>query len=165
MLTDDELERYNRQLMIDEFGQEGQEKLKRARVFIAGAGGLSAPVSTYLVAAGIGMIRIVDHNKVEPSNLNRQVLHGEADIGRSKVDSATRKLKQLNQGVTIEAVEEIITETNVSRLVTGFDLIVDAMDNLETRYLLNKAALDQNIPFFHGAICGFEGRVMTIIPG
>jgi len=165
MLTDDELERYNRQLMIDEFGQEGQEKLKRARVFIAGAGGLSAPVSTYLVAAGIGMIRIVDHDKVEPSNLNRQVLHGEADIGRSKVDSATRKLKQLNQGVTIEAVEEIITETNVSRLVTGFDLIVDAMDNLETRYLLNKAALDQNIPFFHGAICGFEGRVMTIIPG
>jgi adenylyltransferase/sulfurtransferase len=165
MLTNDELERYKRQLMIEGLGEEGQIKLKNARVFIAGAGGLSAPVSTYLVAAGVGLIRIVDYDKVEISNLNRQVLYGDADIGRSKVDSATAKLRQLNQWVTIEAVEEIITEANVYQLITGFDLIVDAMDNLETRYLLNKVALDQNIPFFHGAIYGFEGRVMTIIPG
>jgi adenylyltransferase/sulfurtransferase len=92
-------------------------------------------------------------------------LHWEEDIGRRKADSATEKLKKLNQEVTIEAVAEMITEVNVSQLVAGFDLIVDAMDNLETRYLLNKAALDQNIPFFHGAIYGFEGRAMTIIPG
>jgi adenylyltransferase/sulfurtransferase len=165
MLTRNELERYDRQIMIEGFGEEGQEKLKRARVFIAGAGGLSAPVSTYLVAAGVGVIRIVDYERVELSNLNRQVLHWERDIGRRKVDSVTEKLKKLNQGVTIEAVAEMITEANVSQLVAGFDLIVDAMDNLETRYLLNKAALDQNIPFFHGAIYGFEGRAMTIIPG
>lgn len=165
MLTRNERERYDRQIMIEGFGEEGQEKLKRARVFIAGARGLSAPVSTYLVAAGVGTIRIVDHEKVELSNLNRQVLHWETDIGRRKVDSVTEKLKQLNQGVAIEAVAEMMAEANVSQLVAGFDLIVDAMDNLETRYLLNKAALDQNIPFFHGAIYGFEGRAMTVIPG
>lgn len=108
---------------------------------------------------------MVDHDRVELSNLNRQVLHWDEDIGRRKVDSATEKLKRLNQGVEIEAVEETITEDNVSQLLAGFDLIVDAMDNLPTRYLLNKAALEKNIPFFHGAVYGFEGRAMTIIPG
>jgi len=165
MLTRDELERYDRQIMIRGLGEEGQEKLKRAKVIIAGGGGLGSPVSIYLAAAGIGMIRIVDRDKVELSNLNRQVLHWDEDIGRRKVDSATEKLKRLNQGVEIEAIEEMITEANISQLVAGFDLIVDAMDNLPTRYLLNKAAIDKNIPFFHGAVYGFEGRAMTIIPG
>jgi adenylyltransferase/sulfurtransferase len=164
MLTRNELERYDRQIMVEGFGEEGQEKLKQAKALIAGAGGLSAPVSAYLVAAGVGTIRIVDYESVELSNLNRQVLHWEKDIGRRKIDSVTEKLRQLNQRVVIEALEEKITEANVSQLVVGFDLIVDAMDNLETRYLLNKSALDQNIPFFHGAIYGFEGRATTIIP-
>jgi len=113
----------------------------------------------------VGTIRIVDHDRVELSNLNRQVLHWDNDIGRSKVDSAAEKLSQLNQGVSIEAVEETINEVNVSRLVTDFDLIVDAMDNLPTRYLLNKAAMENHIPFVHGAVYGLEGRAMTIIPG
>ena len=165
MLTRDERERYDRQIMIPGLGEEGQEKLMRARVFIAGAGGLASPASIYLVAAGVGTIRVVDHDRVELSNLNRQVLHWDEDIGKKKVDSAAEKLKRLNQGVEIEAIEETITETNISQLVAGFDLIVDGMDNLPTRYLLNKAALDKNIPFFHGAVYGFEGRVMTIIPG
>ncbi len=164
MLTRDELRRYDRQIMIRGFGEEGQEKLKRARVFIAGAGGLGSAVATYLAAAGVGIIRVVDHDKVELSNLNRQVLHWESDIGRSKVNSATEKLKKLNQEVEIEATEEMITETNISQLVAGFDLIVDAMDNLPMRYLLNKAALEMDIPFSHGAVYGFEGRAMTIIP-
>jgi len=165
MLTKDELERYDRQIIIDGFGEEGQEKLKRAKVFIAGAGGLGSPTSMYLAAAGAGVIRIVDHDRVELNNLNRQVLHWDEDIARSKVDSATEKLRRLNQEVKIEAIEETITEANISQLVAGFDLIVDAMDNLPTRYLLNKVALDMDIPFFHGAISGFEGRAMTIIPG
>jgi len=165
MLTRDELERYDRQIMIRGLGEEGQEKLKRAKVIIAGGGGLGCSASIYLAAAGIGVIRIVDRDKVELSNLNRQVLHWDEDIGRRKVDSATEKLKRLNQGVEIEAIEEMITEANISQLVAGFDLIVDAMDNLPTRYLLNKAAIDKNIPFFHGAVYGFEGRAMTIIPG
>ncbi len=165
MLTTNELERYDRQIMIKGFGEEGQEKLKRAKVIIAGGGGLGSPSSIYLAAAGVGTIRIVDHGSVELSNLNRQVLHWDKDIGRRKVASAAEKLKKLNPGVEIEAIEEVITEVNVSQLVADFDLIVDAMDNLPTRYLLNKAAIDKNIPFFHGAVYGFEGRAMTIIPG
>jgi len=165
MLTTNELERYDRQIMIKGFGEEGQEKLKRAKVIIAGGGGLGSPSAIYLAAAGVGMIRIVDHDRVELSNLNRQVLHWHKDIGRSKVTSATEKLKKLNPEVEVEAIEETITEANVSQLMAGFDVVVDAMDNLPTRYLLNKAALEKDIPFFHGAVYGFEGRAMTIIPG
>ena len=165
MLTTDELERYDRQIIIKGFGKEGQEKLKQAKVIIAGGGGLGSPSSIYLAAAGVGTIRIVDHGSVELSNLNRQVLHWNEDIGRRKVVSAVEKLKKLNPEIEIEAIEETITEANVFRLVAGFDLVIDAMDNLPTRYLLNKAAVDRNIPFFHGAVYGFEGRAMTIIPG
>ncbi len=165
MFTGDELERYDRQILIKGFGEEGQAKLKRAKVFIAGAGGLGSVTTTYLAAAGVGVIRVVDHDKVELSNLNRQVLHWDEDIGTKKVDSAAKKLKKLNPRVRVEAIEEMITEANISQLVAGFDLIVDAMDNLPARYLLNKVAIERNIPFFHGAVHGFEGRAMTIIPG
>ena len=165
MLTPSERERYDRQIMIGEIGQEGQEKLKRSRVVIAGSGGLGSPIAIYLTAAGIGMIRVIDHDQVALSNLNRQILHWEEDIGKKKVDSARTKLSNLNRAVEIEAIEETITEGNVSQLVDGCDVIVDAMDNLPTRYILNRCAIEKNIPFFHGAVNGFEGRVMTIIPG
>ena len=165
MLTKDEQEKYARQIMLKGFGLKGQEKLKKARVFIAGAGGLGSSSATYLAAAGVGTLRIVDHDKVELSNLNRQVLHWPADIGQTKVSSAQSKLKQLNPELKIEAIEEKITQANVSKLVAGCDLIVDAMDNLPTRYLLNKVAIENNIPFFHGAVYGFEGRALTVIPG
>ena len=165
MLTEDEREKYDRQMMIRGFGRKGQEKLKQAKVFIAGAGGLGSPAATYLTAAGVGVIRIVDHDRVALSNLNRQVLHWQEDIGKRKVNSAIDKLNKLNPEGAIEAIEERITEANISQLVAGFDLIVDAMDNLPSRYLLNKMALEKNIPFFHGAVYGFEGRAMTIIPG
>jgi len=165
MLTREARERYDRQIMIRGFGQEGQGKLRKARVFIAGAGGLGSPVATYLTAAGVGMIRIVDQDRVELNNLNRQVLHWQGDIGKRKVDSATQKLRELNPEVKIEAIGEMITEANISQLVAGFDLIVDAVDNLPTRYILNKVALEKGVPFFHGAVYGFEGRAMTVIPG
>jgi len=165
MLSKEQLERYSRQILINGFGEEGQAKLKRAKVFIAGVGGLGSVTATYLAAAGVGVIRIVDHDKVELSNLNRQILHRAEDIGKKKVDSAAKRLKSINPEVKIEAVAEKMTEANISELVTGFDLIVDAMDNLPTRYLLNKIAIDKEIPFFHGAVNGFEGRAMTIIPG
>ena len=165
MLTPGERERYDRQILIEEFGQDGQEKLKRSRVVIAGAGGLGSPIAMYLTAAGIGMIRMIDHDHVALSNLNRQVLHWEEDIGRKKVDSARTKLGRLNSAVEIEAIAETITEGNVSHLLDGFDVIIDAMDNVPTRYILNRCAIEKNIPFFHGAVNGFEGRVMTIIPG
>ncbi|MEW6375472.1 MAG: HesA/MoeB/ThiF family protein [Thermodesulfobacteriota bacterium] len=165
MLTPSERERYDRQIMIGEIGQEGQGKLKRSRVAIAGAGGLGSPIAIYLTAAGIGRIRVIDHDEVTLSNLNRQILHWEEDIGRKKVDSARTKLRNLNRAVEIEAIAETITECNVSQFVDGCDVIVDAMDNLPTRYILNRCAIRKNIPFFHGAVNGFEGRVMTILPG
>jgi molybdopterin/thiamine biosynthesis adenylyltransferase len=162
---DDPLERYDRQIMIDGFGEEGQRKLKEASVFIAGAGGLGSPAAIYLAAAGVGRLRIVDHDKVDLTNLNRQVLHWDKDIGRDKVKSAKEKLQMLNQDIRIEAMEETISDKNVLDLIAGCDVIVDALDNFPTRYLLNKAALKKNIPFIHGAVYGFEGRVMTTIPG
>ena len=165
MLTEDELIRYDRQIMIKGIGEDGQERLKKARVFVAGGGGLGSPISIYLAVAGVGTIRLVDHDTVELSNLNRQILHGNGDIGERKIDSAVQKLENLNKDITVEAVAETITEKNISRLVGDCDLIVDAMDNLPTRYALNRAAIDKNIPFFHGAVYGFEGRAMTVIPG
>ena len=165
MLSKKELERYDRQIMIYGFGSAGQEKLKKAKVFIAGAGGLGSPVAIYLSAAGIGTLRIADHDTVEPSNLNRQVLHWEKDIGGKKVASAAAKLKKLNPNILVETIGETITEDNAAELVADSDLIVDAMDNLPTRYLLNRTAIAKNIPFFHGAVYGFEGRAMTVIPG
>jgi len=165
MLTIEELQRYDRQIMIYGFGEAGQEKLKKAKVFLAGAGGLGSPAAIYLAAAGIGTLRIADHDKVELSNLNRQVLHWEEDIGKRKVDSAAAKLRKFNKGIKIETISDTITEDNVSRLIGDSDLIVDAMDNLPTRYLLNRAAIEKGIPFFHGAVYGFEGRAMTVLPG
>ncbi len=151
--------------MIKGIGKEGQERLKKARVFVAGAGGLGSPISIYLAIAGVGTIRIADHDTVELSNLNRQILHGNGDIGKRKIDSAAQKLKDLNKDVTVETADEMITEENISRLVGDCDLIVDATDNLPTRYVLNRTAIAKNIPFFHGAVYGFEGRAMTVIPG
>lgn len=165
MLSTEELERYDRQIMISGFNVDGQEKLKQAKVIVAGCGGLGSPAAIYLAAAGVGTIRIIDHDKVSLSNLNRQILHWDRDISRNKVDSASEKLKQLNKHINIEPVSETISEDNIARMIEGFDIIVDAMDNLPTRYLLNKTAIKNNIPFFHGAVYGLEGRAMTIIPG
>ena len=165
MLTREELERYSRQIIISGFGEKGQEKLKQAKVFIAGAGGLGSPVAIYLAAAGVGTIRLVDNDRVELSNLNRQILHWDENTGMRKTDSAAEKLRKLNASIKIEALAETLTKDNISRLVDGFDLIVDGMDNLPARYLLNKAAVEKRIPFFHGAVNGLEGRAMTVIPG
>jgi molybdopterin-synthase adenylyltransferase len=165
MLTSRELERYQRQIMIHGFGQQGQEKLKKARVFLAGAGGLGSPAALYLAAAGIGSMRIIDIDTVDLSNLNRQVLHWTSNIGERKIDSAKYKLTQLNPEVEIEAIQTRITAENAGDLVSGCDMILDAVDNLATRYVLNLYAQKQKIPLFHGAVAGFEGRAMTILPG
>jgi len=165
MLTPNERERYDRQTMMREIGEKGQEKLKRSRVAIAGGGGLGSPIALYLAAAGVGTLRMIDHDRVTLSNLNRQVLHWEGDIGRKKVNSAGTKLKKFNSAVQIEAIAKTITEDNASTLLEGCDAIVDAMDNLPSRYILNRCAIEKKIPFFHGAVNGFEGRAMTILPG
>ncbi len=165
MLNKEELKRYDRQIMIEEIGTQGQEKLKQAKIFIAGAGGLGSPIAIYLAAAGVGLIKVADDERVELTNLNRQVLHWEEDIGKKKIESAKDKLTKLNPNIKVEITYERINENNVTRMLEGLDVIVDAMDNLTTRYILNKAAIDKNIPFFHGAVNGFEGEIMDIIPG
>lgn len=164
-LTAEELERYDRQILIEELGVAAQKKLKRAKVFICGAGGLGSPVAVYLAAAGIGNLTIVDNDRVSLSNLNRQVLHHDSDIGRPKVDSAKEEINRINPHANIHAIHTQVTENNVHHLIAGQDIIVDALDNPETRYIMNKAALEASIPFIHGAVYGFEGRLMTIIPG
>jgi molybdopterin/thiamine biosynthesis adenylyltransferase len=164
MFAKDELARYERQIMLPEWGEEGQEKLRKAKVAVAGAGGLGSAILSYLAVAGVGSIRVIDGDTVELSNLNRQILHSEKDIGRKKVDSARDRLKSLNPHIEIEAIGEVITEDNVFEMVGDY-LIVDALDNLPTRYLLNKVAVQRKLPLFHGAIYGFEGRATTIIPG
>jgi len=142
MLSDQELQRYERQLTIPGWGESGQRKLNAARVAIAGAGGLGSSISTYLAAAGVGTIRIIDSDDVELSNLNRQSLYDEIDIGKAKTDSAKHRLQALNPDITIETFSQPITSETVVELVTDY-LIVDALDNLETRLLLNRVSQQQ----------------------
>src|SRR5512137_529542 len=163
MLSDAEKKRYSRQIRL--FGEDGQEKLKRTSVFIAGAGGLGSVVSIYMAAAGFGRIRIVDCDAVELSNLNRQILHSQADLGRAKALSAYDALTGINPEIEVEAVVERITQDNIKELLQGCDLIMDGMDNYPMRYLLNRAALKSGRPLFHGAISGYQGQATTIIPG
>ncbi len=165
MLSEEELRRYDRQIRIEGLGQEGQEKLKKARVLIAGAGGLGCPVAIYLAAAGVGHIRLVDKDTVDPSNLNRQVLHWTEDLGALKVESAASKLRRLNPYIAIEPAAITIDEGNIDGLAGDRDVIVDAMDNYATRYLLNQAAIRHRIPYIHGSIYGLEGMATTIVPG
>lgn len=163
MLSARELDRYKRQIPL--FGEEGQERLKSARIFIAGAGGLGCPVALYLAVAGIGTITVADRDIVETTNLNRQILYYDRDIGKKKTVSAAEKLREINPDITVEAIDTTIGEANVLRLVGDSDGIVDAMDNFSARYLLNRTALEKNIPLFHGAVSGMYGQATTIIPG
>jgi adenylyltransferase/sulfurtransferase len=163
MLSDNELERYSRQIML--FGEDGQKRLSDATVFVAGAGGLGCPIALYLAVAGIGHLRIADKDVVEQTNLNRQILHWERDVGKEKVTSAEEKLRQINPHIEIQTFHITIDESNIMELVADADIIVDAMDNYELRYLLNKVAHEKGIPLVHGAIRGFDGQAMTIIPG
>ena len=163
MLLERERERYARQMLL--FGEEGQERLKKAKVFIAGAGGLGCPIALYLAVAGIGEILLADRDTVDRTNLNRQVLHWERDIGELKARSAEAKLREVNPDIRVNAFATTINEANVRDLVGDADLIVDALDNFPTRYLLNREALRSGIPLLHGGIRGFDGQVTTIIPG
>jgi adenylyltransferase/sulfurtransferase len=163
-LTSDELRRYSRQISIPGFGKKGQLKLKRAHVFVAGLGGLGSPSSVYLIAAGIGHLTIIDEQRVDMTNLNRQILHWELDVGRSKAASAVEKLYGMNPNVKVDSKLQKITLKNVDELIEGADVIVDGTDNYPTRYLLNEACVRNRIPFVHGAVEGMVGQMMTIVP-
>ncbi|MEM1515774.1 MAG: HesA/MoeB/ThiF family protein [Candidatus Bathyarchaeia archaeon] len=164
-ITEYELKRYDRQIRIDGFGLEGQRRLKEATILVAGAGGLGSFILIYLAAAGIGSIRIVDPDVVELDNLNRQPLHWNKDIGKKKINSALEKLQQINPAINVEAYDEKITEENALAIINGVDAVIDALDNYEARFALNKACIARRIPLFHGAVHGLMGQVTTIIPG
>ncbi len=163
--TQEELLRYNRQIIIPRIGEEGQKKIKRAKVFVAGIGGLGSISSYYLTAAGIGHLKIVDRDKVDYGNLNRQIIHWTEDIGQPKPVSANRKLKNLNPNCTIEAVLDEITEDNCLTLIGDCSIIVDATDNMETRRLLNIASVRKRIPYIYGGVHELDGMATTFIPG
>ena len=157
-LTPDEVKRYSRHLILSEVGMDGQRKLKAAKVLCIGAGGLGSPVAMYLAAAGVGTIGIVDFDTVDVSNLQRQILHGTSDVGRSKLASAKDTLKELNPHVNVIAHEVALSSANALDLFRGYDVVVDGTDNFPTRYLVNDACVLLGIPNAYGSIFRFEGQ-------
>jgi adenylyltransferase/sulfurtransferase len=159
MLTEKEKYRYSRHLLLDKVGEQGQEKLKAAKVLVIGAGGLGCPVLQYLTAAGIGTIGIIDFDKVDETNLQRQVLFSVNDVGTNKALAAKNRLEQLNQFVQFNIYQEKLTTKNALGLFNQYDIIVDGTDNFSTRYLVNDACVKTNKPLVYGAIYKFEGQV------
>lgn len=157
-LSTEEYQRYSRHLILPEVGLEGQRKLKNARVLTIGTGGLGSPLGLYLAAAGIGTLGVVDFDVVDRSNLQRQIIHGTKDIGRSKIDSARERLNDVNPNVKVEAFETRLTSENALELFKDFDVIVDGTDNFQTRYLVNDAAVLTGKPNVYGSIFRFEGQ-------
>jgi adenylyltransferase/sulfurtransferase len=157
-LTKDELSRYSRHLILPEVGVEGQRKLKAARVLCVGAGGLGSPLTLYLAAAGVGTIGLVDFDVVDASNLQRQILHSTADVGRKKLDSAEEKLKALNPGVNVVKHDTQLSSANALEILKGYDVIADGTDNFPTRYLVNDACVLLGKPNVYGSIFRFEGQ-------
>jgi MoaD family protein len=157
-LTNDEVQRYSRHLIMPEVGVEGQKKLKAGRVLCIGAGGLGSPAALYLAAAGVGTLGLVDFDAVDASNLQRQILHGTPDVGRPKLQSARERLSALNPGVRIETFETTLTSKNALELFRDFDVVLDGTDNFATRYLVNDACVLTGKPNAYGSIFRFEGQ-------
>jgi len=159
LLSQREIRRYRKQIMIPEIGEEGQEKLKKAGILVVGAGGLGCPALQYLVAVGVGKVGIVEFDTVEEENLPRQILYGSNDLGKLKSVIAKSRLEQLNSLVQIEIFNLKLDTSNALGILKDFDIIVDATDNLETRYVINDSCIILNKPMVHGAIYKFEGEV------
>jgi len=157
-LTNDEILRYSRHLIMPEVGMEGQQKLKAARVLCIGAGGLGSPLALYLAAAGVGTLGIVDFDVVDFTNLQRQIIHSTADVGRKKLDSAAEKLKAINPFVNVKKIETRLSSANALELFRDFDIIADGTDNFPTRYLVNDACVLTGKPNVYGSIFRFEGQ-------
>jgi len=163
-LDSTQLDRYSRHIILEEIGPEGQAALLDSRVLVVGAGGLGAPVIQYLAAAGVGTLGIVDDDTVERSNLQRQVIHADSDVGRPKVESAVDFVADRNPDVTVEPHEQRLTPDNAGELIADYDLVVDGSDNFPTRYLLNDACRIEGIPLVNGAVYKFEGQATTLVP-
>ena len=163
-LKNEDLQRYSRQIMLDEIGFVGLEKLRKAKVCVVGVGGIGNPVVTQLTAMGIGKLKIVDRDIIEISNLHRQHLYTEEDIGRVKVEAAKARLEKINSSVQIEALPNSVTKYTAENIVKGFDIVVDALDSIDARYALNDACIKLNIPLIYAGALGMLGSICTIIP-
>jgi molybdopterin-synthase adenylyltransferase len=164
-LSDLEIERYSRQLVLPEWSGDAQERLRSASAVVVGAGALGSPAALYLVAAGVGTVGVVDDGTVELSNLHRQPLHFTPDLDLPKVTTAAVKLRVLNPEVQVEEYQVRVDESNAHAIVAGAGVVLDCSDNFETRYLVNDACCAQGAPLVSGAVLGFAGQVMTIVPG
>lgn len=160
-LDQDQLDRYSRQVVMDDVGPAGQATLLDGSVLIVGLGGLGSPVVQYLAAAGVGRLGLVDGDVVERSNLQRQVVHGTEDVGTPKVESAAEYVRSLNPDVSVEVHEIDLTQDNAAELVAAYDVVVDATDNFAARFLVNDACTLAETPFVHGAVYRFEGQAST----
>jgi len=163
-LSEKELDRYSRQVMLEEIGYQGQLKLKQASVCVVGVGGLGNPIVTRLAAMGVGKIRIVDRDVIELSNLHRQTMFNEDDVGQVKVETAAKKLRKLNQDIVIEELPVSINDYTALDVVDGCDVVIDALDSVNARYSLNKACIEKKIPYVTGAAVGVTGQSFTILP-
>lgn len=158
-------ERYKRHILLPEIGEEGQNRILNSSVLVIGTGGLGSPVAIYLTAAGVGTIGLVDPDKVDISNLQRQIIHSTPDIGKPKVESAAVKMKDLNPDVNIIKYDTYFDASNAADIISGFDIIIDATDNPESKFFINDICVENAKPLVHGAINQFSGNVMTILPG
>ena len=163
-LSSKDLDRYSRQIMLEEIGYQGQQKLRDAKVCVVGVGGLGNPITTRLVAMGVGTVRIVDRDIIELSNLHRQTMFDDSDVGEIKVEVAAKKLQKLNPNVKIEAFPISVNDYTAIEVIEGCDVVIDALDSVNARYSLNKACVAKKIPFVTGAAVGVSGQVFTILP-
>ena len=163
--TEQQIERYSRHILLQDVGVEGQEKLLQAKVLVIGAGGLGAPVSLYLAAAGVGTIGIVDADVVDLSNLQRQVIHFTADVGKPKVESAKEKMLAINPDVKVVTYHTWLDSTNALDIIKDYDFIIDGTDNFPVKFLINDACVMAGKPFSHGGILRFTGQTFTHLPG
>ena len=164
-MTDEQIERYSRHIILNEVGVKGQKQLLKGKVLIIGAGGLGAPAAMYLAAAGVGTIGIVDADEVDLSNLQRQIIHGTADVGKAKVKSAKETMNAMNPDVTVNTYREFVTSENVMDLIKDYDFIIDGTDNFPAKFLINDACVMAKKPFSHAGIIRFKGQLMTYVPG
>ena len=163
--TEDEVVRYARHIILPQIGGEGQRRLLDASVLCVGAGGLGSPIAMYLAAAGVGRLGVVDFDRVDLTNLQRQILHGTSDVGRSKVESAASTLRELNPGIEVEPHDTVLTSDNAFEILGNYDLVIDGSDNFPVRYLVNDATQFLGKPLVYGSIYQFEGQVTVFLPG
>ena len=164
MFTEEQMQRYSRHIILQDVGGKGQQKLLAGKVLIIGAGGLGAPIALYLAAAGVGTLGIADADVVDLSNLQRQVIHFTADIGKPKVISAAEKMRAINPDVTVKTCQKWVTAANIAELIKDYDFVIDGTDNFAAKFLINDACVLGNKPYSHGGILRFDGQAITVRP-